>query len=73
MKTKRNLSGIYFRQQNKETGKWENVCFEDCEEEKQLEILSKNENGFVERLAILLANTISRIGEELDIMSGGEE
>ena len=73
MKTQRNLSGIYFRQQNIDTSKWENVCFEDLEEEKQLDILNKNEVEFVKKLAVLLADTINRIGEELDIISGGEE
>ncbi|KAA6313145.1 hypothetical protein EZS27_036035 [termite gut metagenome] len=35
MKNKHGLSGMYFRQKNIETGKFENVVFEDLESEKQ--------------------------------------
>ena len=31
MKTRRNLSGIYMRHQDK-SGKWGNICFEDMSE-----------------------------------------
>lgn len=71
MKEQRNLSGVYFRQQNKETGKWENVCFEDLEKETQEEILnSRIESGhyeFVKGLVMHMANTINDIARETGI------
>lgn len=33
MKTKRNLSGIYFRTKNEETVKFDNIVFEDVSEQ----------------------------------------
>ena len=40
MKTRRNLSGIYFRSKNEETGKYENVVFEDLSDEEQDEMMN---------------------------------
>lgn len=67
-KTKRNLSGIYFRSQNEETKKWENVCFEDLPSEEQTEIIESKSEDFVRNLAKMLADTINEIGDKLDIM-----
>ena len=39
-KEKRNLSGIYFRHQNKDTGVWENRVFEDLSISDQEELLN---------------------------------
>ena len=61
----RNLSGIYFRE--KVGDKWENVCFEECSEEKKDEILNSKEPEFVKNLAKMLANTINEIGDKFDI------
>ena len=41
-KEKRNLSGIYFRHQNKDTGVWENRVFEDLSISDQEELLKDN-------------------------------
>lgn len=68
MKTKRNLSGIYFRSKNKD-GKWDNVCFEDLSEKEQDEEMNGREIEWVKSLAKQLANTINRIAERFDIMS----
>jgi hypothetical protein len=68
MKTKRNLSGIYFRSKNKD-GKWDNIVFEDLSEEEQMDKMSSYNKDELMRLAILLANTINRIAEQFDIMS----
>ena len=65
MKSKRNLSGIYFRHEVDE--KWENWVFEDLPEEKQDEILNEYDKEAVQRLAKLLANTITQLGEHFDI------
>lgn len=68
MKERRNLSGIYFRSQNPESGKWENVVFEDLSEEEQDKFLEAHDRKWVESLAKQLANTINEIGNQLDLM-----
>jgi hypothetical protein len=67
LKTQRSLSGIYFRHQNPETGKWESWCFEDLSEEEQREMLSKKEPEFLIGMCVALAETINVLGEEFDI------
>jgi len=68
MKERRNLSGIYFRSQNPETGKWENVVFEDLSEEEQDKFMEGRDKEWVMSLAKQLANTINEIGNQLDLM-----
>ena len=63
----RNLSGIYFRE--KQNGKWDNVCFEDCSEEKQDKILSGKSPEFIKSLAKMLGKTIKELGDKFDIIS----
>jgi hypothetical protein len=70
MRTPRNLSGIYFRYQNPETGKWENWCFEDLPAEKQTELCESRSNGWLQSLAMSLAKSLHEIGDDLDIKSG---
>lgn len=67
MKTQRNLSGIYVRFKNPETDKWENRCFEDLSRQEQLNHLAGEEQSYILRLAMTLADTINRIGDELDL------
>lgn len=63
-----NLSWIYFRQ------KWdnwfENVCFEDLQEEKQEEILASWDPEFIKWLCRSLAKTIVRLWDQFDMVSG---
>jgi len=66
MKTKRNLSGIYFRSQD-ETGRWGNTCFEDLDEARQDEIMNGYDKEALMRLAKKLADTLNTIGEQFDI------
>lgn len=66
MKTRRNISGIYFRVKNKD-GKFENVVFEDLSEEQQDEIMDGRSDEWVKGLAKQLANTINEISETLNI------
>lgn len=61
----RNLSGIFFRE--KIGDKWENVCFEECSEEKQREILSHKDTEFVKSIALHLAKTINEIGDQFNL------
>lgn len=67
MKTKRNLSGIYFRVKNEETGKFENVVFEDLSEEQQDEVMNGRSEEWLKSLAKGLANTLNNIGEQFDL------
>ena len=67
MKSDRGLSGIYFRYQNPETEKWGNRVFEDLPEEEQDRILDGRDKDYLKRLCKLLANTITRLGDDLDI------
>jgi hypothetical protein len=67
MKTKRNLSGIYFRSKNEETGKYENVVFEDLSETEQDNILDVKSIEFIKSLAKQLASTINHIGDNFDL------
>ena len=75
MKNKHGLSGIYFLQIDKETGKREPVVFEDLEPEEQERVLNEtvNEEGLYRDLIIKLANTLYKIGEEFDIYSATEK
>ena len=63
----RNLSGIYLRQLNPETGKYENVCFEDCTEDKQKEWMETRDADCIKDLAMKLGKTLKKIGDQFDI------
>ena len=69
MKTKRNLSGIYFRSKNEENGTFDNIVFEDLTEKQQNEIMDGRSEVWMQSLAKKLANTINNIAEQFDIMS----
>ena len=65
----RNISGVYFRYQNPENGKWENWTFEDLPEEKQNEILDTKEPGFAKSLALIMSKKLREISDQFDIVS----
>jgi len=67
MKTKRNLSGIYYRYDNPETGT-ENRCFEDLPSEEQDRILASEDVEFAKRLAKRLAEVLNEIGNEFNLI-----
>ncbi len=67
MKVERNLSGIYFRAKNAESGKFENKVFENLTEQQQDEVMMNREKEWVKALAKQLANTINIIGEQFDL------
>ena len=67
MKTKRSLSGCYFRFKNPDTDKWENWCFEDLPTEEQNKIMKEHDIEWARRMIILLADTINEIGEHTNI------
>lgn len=67
MKTQRNLSGIYVRYQNPQSGEWENWCFEDLSEEKQDEFLASKNLEWTQSLAKQLAYTLNKIGNQFGL------
>lgn len=66
-KLQRDLSGIYFRYKNPDTGKWENWVFEDLPEQVQDAIMEGREIEWIKSLAKQLAGTINKISEQFDI------
>jgi hypothetical protein len=68
MKTRRNLSGIYIRSKNKETGKYDNVVFEDLTSAEQDEFMDGQDKVWLKSLAKQLADTLNTIGEQFDII-----
>jgi hypothetical protein len=69
MKIKRSLSGIYFRSKNEETGKFDNICFEDLTETEQDNFMKGRTDEWLMSLIKQLANTINKIGDQFDIYS----
>lgn len=67
MKVRRNLSGIYFRSKNEETGKFDNVVFEDLTETEQDKYLENQTVNWYKSMIKKLSNTINEIGEFTDI------
>jgi len=71
-KEKRGLSGIYFRHQNEDTKKWDNVVFEDLSEAEQDRIMEGRDIEWLRSLAKQLGNTLNEIGNQLDLVSQNE-
>ena len=68
MKERRNLSGIYIRHQDKDTKKYENICFEDLDQDEQYNWMNSLDEDGVKRLVIILADTLNEIGDQLDLV-----
>lgn len=64
LKNKRSLSGVFFRHENPETGKWENWCFEDLPEDEQDMYMADRDIEWTRSLVKQLANTLNSIGDE---------
>lgn len=60
---KRNLTGIYILDENREP-----TCFEDCKESKQNEWLETLDREQLINLAKKLADTIKEIGDTFDLI-----
>ena len=73
MKIKRRRSGIYFRDKNPKTNKFENWCFEDLPESEQDKILSTRSEEWLRSMVIALSKTINQISEQFDITAEKEE
>lgn len=62
----RNLDGVYFRM--KRGDKYMNVCFSDMTEDEQDEVLKGRNEEYLRNFVKILAKTIRKIGDELDIV-----
>jgi len=62
----RNLDGVYFRM--KRGDKYTNVCFSDMTEDEQDEVLKGRNEEYLRNFVKILAKTIRKIGDELDIV-----
>jgi len=65
---KRNLDGVYFRIKN-EDGRWDNICFSDLTDEQKDEMMNGRSEEWLKSLCKHLANVISKIGEQFDLIS----
>ena len=72
IKEPRNISGIYFRFKNPDTGKLENRVFEDLPEEEMDKQLEGREGKWVKELAKILANKLRGICDQFDIIAKNE-
>lgn len=70
---KRNLSGIYFRAENPDTGKMDNVVFEDLPVDHQRRVMEDRDPEWIMSLAIQLGDTIRALGDQFDIVVGNQE
>lgn len=68
MKTRRNLSGVYFRVQI-ENEKFDSVCFEDMSEEEQDRQMDGRELEWHKKMIRIMSNTINELGDRFDLMS----
>ena len=73
MKTKRGLSGIYFRFKNQESGKYENRVFEDLPKDEQWEIVRQTSNEWLQQMVITLSARLYEIREQFDITTESDE
>lgn len=61
----RNLDGIYFRV--KRDGKWYSICLSDMTEEEMREIFDKMNYEMLKSTAVLLAQTVRKLGDTFNI------
>ena len=66
----RNLDGIYFRVTRDGTGF--SICFTDLTAEEQGNILNGYEKDQLLRMCKILAETLRKVGDELDIVCNDE-
>ena len=66
-KTKRNLSGVYFRYHDPQSNESGRATFEDLPLEEQNKIMEGYDREKLQALILHLANTLNRIGDDLDL------
>lgn len=67
---RRNLSGVYIFHKFDDEESRQPTCFEDCPRDKQEAWLNDLEPEAVKRLAIVLGDTLRKIGDTFDIKAG---
>jgi hypothetical protein len=67
----RSLDGVYFR--IKRDGKYQNICFSDLTEVEQDDVMEERSEEWLKCMCKILAKVIKEIGDEFDIVCGGEE
>ena len=65
MKTKRNLSGIFFRVRRGD--KFENICFEDLNADEQCQMMEGQSKEWLMNLSQRLADVLNEVGTACDI------
>ena len=69
MTKRRNLSGMYIFEKFEDEEKREPTCFEDCTEATQRKWLENKNPEFLMNVALNLAKSLRKIGDEFDIIS----
>lgn len=67
----RNLDGVYFRVNRKDT--WENICFSDLTKEEKEEVCKDRSIEWLKELAFIMADTIKSIGDYFDLIGSNSE
>lgn len=62
----RNLDGCYFRIQR--DGKWQSICFSDLTQQERDRITADKDAVWLRSLCYHLADCLSDIGEQLDLV-----
>lgn len=66
----RDLDGVYFRV--KRDGKFESICFSDLTKEERESIVADKDTEWLKSMVFILADTIKKIGDTLDIVGDYE-
>lgn len=64
---RRDLSGIFFRYRNPETGRFENRTFEDLPESEQDRVMADRDGPWLRSLAKRLAHVLREVGDLCDV------
>ena len=67
MVERRNLSGVFFRQKNEETGEYESVCFEELREQEKKRVLETRTLEWKDMMIMILCETLNKIGDQFNI------
>jgi hypothetical protein len=67
MVERRNLSGVFFRQKNEETGEYENVCFEELRKQEKKRVLETRTLEWKDMMIMKLCDTLNKIGDQFNI------
>ena len=65
MKTKRNLSGVFFRVRRGD--KFDNICFEDLNADEQCQMMEGQGKEWLMNLSQRLADVLNEVGTACDI------